>query len=396
MASVSAYKTKQGTRYRVSWSRPDGSRTSANRFPSLTKANDFKRQVEADQLREHLPEPKRGEKSFNVYAEQWLATRLVKGRPLSPSTLQGYRKLLRRFIYPTFEHKRLRAISVSMVRQWRNDISASHGPNQAAKAYTLLRAILATAVEDDQLMSNPCKIRGAGQETVKERPLVSTDQVLQIAEAIDPRYRVVVFLAGFGGLRMGEISGLRRSDINETTGTVMVERAAVELYGEDARDSGGGRLVGDPKSAAGKREVPIGPVAMEVLLEHLESYVAPAADSWVLVAPQGGPAARTRVSKAWVAARRSVGAAEELHLHDLRHHAATKLAQQPGITLKELMAHLGHSSMAASMRYQHAGDPDRQRSRGEWMDQELVAARDRLEAARPAAKIIQLRPRRSI
>lgn len=44
-----------------------------------------------------------------------------------------------------------------------------------------------------------------------------------------------------------------------------------------------------------------------------------------------------------------------MRFHDLRHCAATLVAQG-GATTRELMTHIGHKSMAAALRYQHAPD----------------------------------------
>lgn len=41
-------------------------------------------------------------------------------------------------------------------------------------------------------------------------------------------------------------------------------------------------------------------------------------------------------------------------MYDLRHHAATLTVQVPGVTTKELMARIGHSSPRAALIYQHA------------------------------------------
>jgi hypothetical protein len=50
-----------------------------------------------------------------------------------------------------------------------------------AKAYRLLRAILMTAVDDEILIRNPCRIRGAGSEPTPERPVLSVAQVFDLA-----------------------------------------------------------------------------------------------------------------------------------------------------------------------------------------------------------------------
>lgn len=51
---------------------------------------------------------------------------------------------------------------------------------------------------------------------------------------------------------------------------------------------------------------------------------------------------------------KATGAPAGLHLHDLRHHAATLTARTPGVTTKELMARIGHASPRAALIYQHA------------------------------------------
>jgi integrase len=40
--------------------------------------------------------------------------------------------------------------------------------------------------------------------------------------------------------------------------------------------------------------------------------------------------------------------------HDLRHYAATVIARNPNVTLRELTATIGHSSHVAALRYHHA------------------------------------------
>ena len=83
----------------------------------------------------------------------------------------------------------------------------------------------------------------------------------------------------------------------------------------------------------------------------------------------------------WERARRAIGR-DDLHLHDLRHYAST-LAASAGASTAELMARLGHSSPAASLRYQHATS-DRDRVIADRMN-ELAGA------APSAAKVTPLR-----
>lgn len=77
----------------------------------------------------------------------------------------------------------------------------------ARSAYRLLHAVLATAVEDGSIRTNPCNIKGAGQHESDERTVATLEQVFALAETIQPRYRLVVLLATFTSLRYGEIMG---------------------------------------------------------------------------------------------------------------------------------------------------------------------------------------------
>ena len=117
-----------------------------------------------------------------------------------------------------------------------------------AKTYRILHAIFATAVDDDLIRRNPCRIKRARQDKAEERPTATLDQVFAIAEAIQPRYRLLVLLATFGQLRFGELVALRKHSIDLDSMELYVRRATAEM--ED-----GTQVDDDPKSEAGKRPI---------------------------------------------------------------------------------------------------------------------------------------------
>jgi integrase len=324
-----------------------GSKMTTETFRRRKDAEARQRKVEADELAGILLDPKQGRVGFETYANDWLKTRLVKGRPLAPMTVEGYRGLLRRNLVPHFHDMPLLQITPDRVREWYAKVASDAGQNQAGKSYRLLRAILNTAVEEDILARNPCRIRSAGNEQSDERPLVEAAFVMELAEAIDPYLRALVLLAGFAGLRTGEMLGLRRRDIDLLRRQATVRLQAQQIIGQ-------GRVVREPKSEAGKRTVALPLVVIEALELHLSKYVGPSADAFVFVGPRGKPLLRNVLSRRWQAACRAVGAPEGLRIHDLRHHAATLAARMPGITTKELMARIGHGSSRAALIYQHA------------------------------------------
>jgi integrase len=76
---------------------------------------------------------------------------------------------------------------------------------------------------------NPCTIKGASTVHTPERPTATVQEVYDLADAMQPRYRALVLMAGFLGLRWGELIGLHRRDIDLDRGAVRVRRAVAEL-----------------------------------------------------------------------------------------------------------------------------------------------------------------------
>ncbi len=352
MAHIKRRRTKEGEwRYEVRWRA--GLRERSKRFARRKDADAYRAKVEAEELVGLVADPRTGKATLETYAAGWLEARVVKGRPLSPSTRYGYERLLARNILPHLGMLPLRAVTPERVRSWYGAVTVRAGHDQAAKSYRLLSAILNTAVSDERIARNPCRIRGGGAETAPERPMPTTAEVLALVEAMPDRYRLVLVLAGLGGLRMGEILGLRLADVDTLRSVVRIRQTAQEIPGL-------GRIVKDPKSGAGRRTVLLPKQAMEAVAAHLAVYGC-AASGELITDPEGGPARRARLSTSWKAAKATVGVDPEMRPHDLRHHAATLMAQMPGITTKELMARLGHSSPRAALLYQHAtAERDRQ------------------------------------
>ena len=120
--------------------------------------------------------------------------------------------------------------------------------------------------------TNPCRIRGAGvSRTVHQTKVASLPELAMIVEAMPSRYRAMVLLAAWCGLRFGELAELRRRDVDLEARVLRVER------GVTSRD--GQVFVGDPKSHAGKRTVAVPPHLVAVLERHLGEHVEAGKDA---------------------------------------------------------------------------------------------------------------------
>jgi integrase len=259
------------------------------------------------------------------------------------------------------------------VRAWLTTLQAQQlSPSTIAKAYRLLSRILGAAVEAGYLLRNPCTVKGAGQERAPEMRFATVAQVAALADAIDPRFRALVLVAAYGGLRWGELVGLRVKRVDLLHGRVTVAEQVAEVNGR--------LLPGPPKTEAGRRTVTLPAVAAVALAEHLANFAASGPEGLVFPAPEGGYLRRSNFRRRWwVLAMRAAGV-EGLRFHDLRHSAAT-LALAAGANTRELMERMGHTSPAVALRYQHvmAG-----------RDQAIAAALDELVQA--AANLPPQRP----
>jgi integrase len=292
------------------------------------------------------PQKAKAVPTLRVYAETWLATRELK-----PSTRAHYRTLLDQHLLPALGGLPLDRLDPAAVRAWYATLDGKKA-TQRAHAYSLLRAICTTAFADDLIAANPCRIRGAGSARKQHKTRTATLAELEVlVEAMPARYRAMVLLAAWCGLRFGELAELRRSDVTlryddgqPVAGVLHVDRAVTRVNGK--------MIVGDPKTEAGKRVVAVPPHLVPVLVDHLERFVPAGAAALLFPARHGEHMAPASLYRVFYPAREKAGRAD-LRFHDLRHTGAT-LAAATGATLAELMARLGHSTPQAAMRYQHA------------------------------------------
>ncbi len=322
----------------------DGVRLAAPiTFRTKGDAEAFLAAVRTDLERGTWVDPDRGRIALRDYAWRWLDQKVN----LRPRTWEQYELNLRRHILPYLGDDELSSITTARVREWRAGLLRAGKPGAAsvAKAYRLLHGVLATAVEDELITRNPCTLRGATAERAAERPVATIPQVLALADAVEPPYRALVLLAGFTGLRLGELRGLRRSRVDLVAGTVRVTEQIQEL-------ASGEMVVGPPKSDAGRRTVAIPAVLVPVVAEHLERCCEANPEALVFRSSAGTPLSRKTFYRQWHRATQAVGL-EGFRFHDLRHTANT-LSAMTGASTRELMARMGHSSPRAALLYQHA------------------------------------------
>jgi integrase len=350
----------------------NGRHVSLGSYAQKADANAALRDALGQQDAGRWVDPREGRVSFGTYADEWIAGR----HDLAMRTRNDYEDLLRLHLKPAFGATPLADISVLIVRRWWSRASGPDGHGRAPKTYRLLRGILNTAVEDGLIARNPCRIKGAGADNTPERPTVTVEQVYAIAGAISPRYRALVLLAAFTGLRFGELRALRRKRL-------VLETATLTVAPEDGnvqRDRSGAAQFTRPKSRAGARSVAIPAPIVEEMRVHLalvgdhdrEALVFPADKSADGMRPFHAEA----FGRQWRKALATVdGLPAGVVFHDLRHTGNT-LAAGTGASTRELMARMGHASPRAALIYQHAS-AERDRAIAEALGAQIARTQER-------------------
>ncbi|MFV2013358.1 MULTISPECIES: tyrosine-type recombinase/integrase [unclassified Micromonospora] len=359
-------------RYQARYFGPDGvERKAPDTFPTEQQAAKWLTVVESEIIRGEWNAPEAGQITLSEYGSRWIAQ-----RRLQPRTRENYEDLFRLYVRPYLGTLVLGTIKPATIRDWRARLLGNGvSEPQAVKAYSLLRAVLNTAMKEDELIrQNPCRIPGYDRYHTPERPVATVAQVVALAEAMPARFSALIIVAAFSGLRWGELAALRRCDVDTDAGTIRVPRKLAVLRS-------GGLVFGPPKSRAGNRVVALPAAARSAFVDHLAAFVDDDPEALVFTGEQGAVLRSGNFRRAvrWSAALAAAGLPADFHFHDLR-HTGNNLAAATGASTRDLMSRMGHASMRAALIYQHANSE---------RDREIAAGMDRVIAAglpRPAGR----------
>ncbi len=288
-------------------------------------------------------------------ADQWRELRLNKrGQPLSPNTLNEYKRLIEKVLVSIVD-KPVRSITSRDIEQWWISPEQRNSPNQASKAYSHLKTLMTYAAKKHWVIENPCDIEGASKFTPEREELIPTvKQVAIMLEVAPEPYKAIIALAAWGGLRKGEILELRRKDFEflktdtETWILVNINRAVI-WQGVNAQ-------VRAPKTAGSIRVVQLPQRVNEILTSHLRGVpIDPEALLFPTNSSSNSHFSKHQLTRSWYRIRSEAG--YPARFHSLRAFAATEFAKT-GATTKEIMDRFGHRNIDTAMRYQRSTGRD--------------------------------------
>ncbi len=256
--------------------------------------------------------------------------------PYSETNKRSFRcdVLICRVLVEHFKGMTLRQITPPLIEEFKQQFlkrpTRSGGQRSHATVnyhLSVLSKIFSIAVDAEILEMNPCqRVKKFRLNNERMRVLSRDEEQRLLAElGQSQQVRRIVILALNTGLRRGEIFNLKWFDVDFNRSTILVQI------------SKSGR----------KRLVPMNDTVSGMLrsLPRSSEYVFPSAIT-------GGPV--SEVKRSFGSALRRAGI-ENFRFHDLRHTAATRMADA-GADAFTLLRILGHSDIRMTARYTHATD----------------------------------------
>lgn len=353
MATIKPYESAKGRRYRVRFRTPDGRQTDKRGFRTKKEAEAFANTVEVKKLTGSFVSHSAGRVTVGDLGPDWVERQKAH---MKASGHRSYDSAWRIHVEPKWGDVPIGDIRFSTVQAWVAEMTSKRGPVIVQTAHSVLSRILEDAVKDNRLSVNPAKGVKLPRRVKKPNAYLTHAQVHQLATE-SGRYKSLILLLSYTGLRWGEVAGLKVSDIDFLRRRVTVHQNAVQVGTET--------VVGTLKSHK-HRSVPLPVFVANELSKTCRGkdrddllwpsrtggHLAPPStnDSWL-----SGAVGRCQKTANEARAKEKEGGGEpttpvfpRVTAHDLRHTAAS-LAISAGANVKAVQRMLGHASAAMTL-----------------------------------------------
>ena len=278
---------------------------------------------------------------FDAYARLWVETcpgRTEKG--LREETRDEYRKVLERHAIPYFHRQCINTITPADVKAFAAHVACGRGRNTVRLALAPLRAMLADAAESGDIRQNPARgvrIGNLTSGTARDERVkaLTHDEATRLLGHLPASNRLLVRFLLESGMRISEASAVTWGDIDFGGERVRVDR----------RYRAG--RTGPPKSAAGRRVVPLSAGVTRELWEARKAAENASDAGLAFTGRDGSHLDATSVARWFRVAAEKAGVPWATP-HCCRHTCASWLLQR-GVSIKQVQVWLGHANAAITL-----------------------------------------------
>lgn len=270
-----------------------------------------------------------GGQTLGEYVTRWLEDS-ARG-DLAPRTYSNYSLQVRRHINPVLGRAKLSRLSPDNIQAlYAAKLRAGLAPSSVLYIHAVLHRALETAARRGTIPRNPAAIVDppkVRREEIEPLDARQTRALLRAAGEAGDRFECIYVLALTCGLRIGELLGLKWTDIDLEAGTLRVNRQLQRL-----RDgSASGLVFSEPKNAS-RRQLRLPDRAVAALRSHRKRQfeeklrASNYEDSRLVFATgKGTPLdAQNVVNRSFKPLLKKAGL-PDVRFHDLRHTCATLL-----------------------------------------------------------------------
>jgi integrase len=297
------------------------------------------------EIRDGIRAPEGADKTIAEAGREWL--RHCEAEGLERGSVQQYAAHFKLYIKPLLGEMRLGQLSPPDAEAWRDELLKTLSRRRASLILSSLKSILKNAVRLGWVAANAASasridIKKREQEPLEiGRHIPTKQEIHKILATAPERWRPVLLTMAFTGIRTSEARGLTW-DAVDLAGRVIHIRQRADFW----------NTLGAPKTAAGRRDIPLMPIIVKTLREWRLAY--PYGSDGIVFCTRahgnkGGVVNHGELWRVFRAAQCHAGIVDaagqpKYHVHALRHFFAC-LGIEAGFAPKRLQTLLGHASM---------------------------------------------------
>lgn len=274
--------------------------------------------------------------TFEEWASYWLS---YVQHDVKPSTFSSYYYKMNNYVLPMIKDVPLNELSLEQGKKILQNINGKLAKSTIQVIFRILNKCLNYAKKCGKIFSNPfSNLQLPKAKKTKVSALTRSEQKKLMSTALAEKNGsgILVLLALHSGMRIGEISALRWSDIDFDSGLIHVNNTYQRIGISQGKQKT--QLVfASSKTEASIRVIPIGRTLKKLLIDHKKGSTGE------FVFSTNGQPCEPRLLTYHFHKIRLKADLSQIHFHQLRHTFATRCLESKG-DISSVSALLGHAS----------------------------------------------------